>query len=53
MEMVDQNGGKIERLQKIVKKKMHFMPIGTFFERVIGGYEESPEKRKKMTLWTL
>jgi len=31
--MVDQNGGKFECLQKIIKKKLHFIQIKIFFHR--------------------
>jgi len=51
--MVYQNGGKFERLKKMIKN-VRFIQITIFFSRkIISCYEESDETTKKLTFWAL
>ena len=51
--MVDQNGGKFQRFEKLFRKR-DFYPNRKFFsQKFIGWYTESDENLKILTLWAL
>ena len=51
--MVDQNGGKFECLQKIIKR-LRFIQIEKFFRRSsLGEMQNSMSEKNFLTLWAL
>ena len=53
LRMVYQNGGKFERLKKIIKKIAFYANRNFFSRKLIWCYEESDETTKNLTLWAL